>query len=198
MIKASVRPAVASRTSVKAQAMTPKQLAQSAAVGLASLALTGSAFAGANVKLVRADRGEKFDFREIWVLPQISSRSSSSAPFCSRRPHRDVVMDADGVMRARADGGAWGICAQTALSDPILSLSLKSLRQPVLTSSPCFSSTRREPTTDRSSSSRRLSPSPRETASRGPTTPDSRTTSCSMRMPSRPESTPMPSPTRTT
>ena len=124
MIKASVRPAVASRTSVKAQAMTPKQLAQSAAVGLASLALTGSAFAGANVKLVRADRGKKFDFREIWVLPQISSRSSSSAPFCSRRPHRDVVMDADGVMRARADGGAWGICAQTALSDPILSLSL--------------------------------------------------------------------------
>jgi len=196
MIKASVRPAVASRTSVKAQAMTPKQLAQSAAVGLASLALTGSAFAGANVKLVRADRGKKFDFREIWVLPRISSRSSSSAPFCSRRPHRDVKMDADGVMRARPDGGAWGISAQTALSDPILSSS--SLRQAVLTSSSCFSFTRREPTTDRSSSSRRLSPSPRETASRGPTTPDSRTTSCSMRMPSRPESTPMPSPTRTT
>lgn len=92
MIKASVRPAVASRTSVKAQAMTPKQLAQSAAVGLASLALTGSAFAGANVKL-GADNGSLvFEPSSVTISKGDSVTWTNNAGF----PH-NIVFDEDAV-----------------------------------------------------------------------------------------------------
>ncbi len=53
MMKTSIRASVArpaARSSVKVMAFN-KQAFQAAAVGMASLALTGSAFAGANVKL---------------------------------------------------------------------------------------------------------------------------------------------------
>ncbi len=58
MMKTSIRASVArpaARSSVKVMAFN-KQAFQAAAVGMASLALTGSAFAGANVKL-GADSG---------------------------------------------------------------------------------------------------------------------------------------------
>lgn len=58
MMKTSIRASVArpaARASVKVMAFN-KQAFQAAAVGMASLALTGSAFAGANVKL-GADSG---------------------------------------------------------------------------------------------------------------------------------------------
>ena len=78
MMKTSVRASVArpaARASVKVLAFN-KQAFNAAAVGIASLALTGSAFAGANVKL-GADSGVRAMMARFSVFSLDSRRVSS-------------------------------------------------------------------------------------------------------------------------